>query len=129
MGAPSSSMFSKIFIQHIQHTYLPRLTHKHKFINYFQYVDDILLIYDSSITGIHTILDDFNSIHPNLQFTEEVEQINLLNYLDITIHKAPPEHEDFNLHKNPRLLILSFHILLTTLYNINIQLSGSYTTD
>ena len=62
MGAPSSSILSEIFIQHIEHTHLPRLTHKHKFINYFRYVD-ILLICDASRTDIHTILDDFSSIH------------------------------------------------------------------
>jgi len=90
MGTPSSSILSKIFIQHVEHTHLSRLTHKHKFINYFQYVDDILLIYDSSHTDTHTLLDDFNSIHPNLKFTEEVEQSSLLNYLNITIHKGPP---------------------------------------
>ena len=63
MAAPSSSILSEIFIKHIEHTHLPRLTHKHKFINYFRYVDDILLICDASHTDIHTILDDFSSIH------------------------------------------------------------------
>ena len=38
----------------------------------------------------HSILDNFNSIHPNLIFTEEKEQNNLFNYLDITINKTPP---------------------------------------
>ena len=100
MGTPSCSILSEILIQHIEHTHLPQLTHKHEFINYFQYVGDRLLIYDSSHTDIHTILEDFNSIHPNLQFTEEVEQSNLLNYLDITIHKAPPNIK-ISTYRNP----------------------------
>jgi hypothetical protein len=37
----------------------------------------------------HAILSDFNSFHPNLQFTEETEQNNTLHYLDIRIHKTP----------------------------------------
>jgi hypothetical protein len=90
MGAPSSSILSEIFLQHIEHSHLPRLTKKHRLVNYFRYVDDILVIYDSSTTDIMSILNDFNSIHPNLTFTDELEQDNKLNFLDITIHKTPP---------------------------------------
>jgi len=40
-------------------------------------------------TDIKSILNDFNSIHPNLTLTDELEQDNKLNFLDITIHKTP----------------------------------------
>jgi hypothetical protein len=89
MGAPSSSILSEIFLQHTEHPHLPRLTQKHNIINYFRYVDDILLIYDSSLTNIQAILEDFNSIHPNLTFTGETEHENSLNFLDITICRTP----------------------------------------
>jgi len=89
MGAPSSTILSKIFLQHIEHTHFPYLAQKDKFINYFRYVDGILLIYDSHLTNIHAVLDDFISMQPNFQYTEEMEQNNTLNYLDITIHKTP----------------------------------------
>jgi len=89
MGAPSSGIISESFLQHFEHTHLPKLAHKHKLINYFRYVDDILLIYDDLQTDVHTILSDFNSLHPNLQFTKETELDNKLNYLDITILKTP----------------------------------------
>ena len=89
MGAPSSTIISEIFLQHLEHTHLPHLAQKHKLVNYFRYVDDILLIYDSQHTRIHSLLHDLNSIHPNLQFTQEVEQNNTIIYLDITIHKTP----------------------------------------
>jgi hypothetical protein len=69
IGAPSSSVRAEIFLQHVEHTHLPNLTQKHKLVNYFRYVDDILLTYDSLHTDIHTILQD-----SNLQFTQEVEQ-------------------------------------------------------
>jgi hypothetical protein len=88
MGAPPSSILSEVFLQHIEHTHLPHLEQKHKLVNYFHYIDDILLICDSQHTDIHAILNDFNSIHPSLQFTEEIEQNNTINYLDITIHKT-----------------------------------------
>jgi hypothetical protein len=85
MGAPSSSILSELFLQHIEHSHLPRLTQKHRLISYFRYVDDILLVYDSSHTDILSILNDFN-----LAFTEELEQDNRLSFLDISIHKLPP---------------------------------------
>jgi len=100
MGAPSSSILSEIFLQYAEHSHLPRLTQKHKIINYFRYVDDILLIYDSSQTNIQSILVDFNSIHPNLTFIEEIERENTLNFLDITIHKTRPNIK-FSIHRKP----------------------------
>jgi len=52
-------------------------------------VDDILLIFDSNRTSIQRILDDFNAVHPKLQFTAEAERDHTLNYLDISIHRTP----------------------------------------
>jgi hypothetical protein len=43
MGAPSSGLIAEIFLQHIEHSQLTRLTHKHQIINYCRYVDDILM--------------------------------------------------------------------------------------
>jgi hypothetical protein len=88
MGAPSSSIISENFLQHIEHTHLPHLTRKHRLVNYARYVDDILLIYDSQHTDLHSILHDFNSLHQNLHFTGETEQNNTISYLDITVHKT-----------------------------------------
>jgi hypothetical protein len=64
IGAPSSSIISEIFIQSIEHSRIPLLAQKHLLIDYFRYVDDILLIFDTQHTNIHAILKDFNSIHP-----------------------------------------------------------------
>jgi hypothetical protein len=89
MGAPSSSILAEIFLQHIEHTHLTYLTQKHKLINYFRYVDDILLIYDSHHRDIHSILDDFNAMPPNLHFAGKTEQNSALNYLDVTTYKTP----------------------------------------
>ena len=72
----------------------------HKIINYFRYIDNILLIYDSSQTNIQAILEDFNSIHPNLTFTGETEHDNMLNFLDITIHKTP-QNIKISLYRKP----------------------------
>jgi len=89
MGAPSSGLIAEIFLQRIEHKHLPHLTHKHGIINYCRYVNDILLIFDSTHTNIQMILDDFNALHQKLQFTAEAEKYHTLNYLDVTIHRTP----------------------------------------
>ena len=53
------------------------------------YVDDILIIFDPNHSGIQNILANFNTLHPNLQFTAEMEENKTINYLDITIHRTP----------------------------------------
>jgi type II restriction/modification system DNA methylase subunit YeeA len=61
---------------------------KHKLVNYFRFVDDILLIFDTNKTNIHSILTDLNTLHPNLKFTAEIEHNNAINFLDTTIHRT-----------------------------------------
>ena len=56
-------------------------------INYFHYVDDMLIFY-SNHTNIQAILTDFNSIHPNLHFTAESEQNNTINHLHNSIQRT-----------------------------------------
>jgi DNA-binding transcriptional LysR family regulator len=73
---------------------------KHKIINYFPYVDDVLIIFDPNHASIQTILADFNTLHPNLQFTAEMEENNTITYLDITIHRTP-SHWKTAMHRKP----------------------------
>jgi hypothetical protein len=47
------------------------------------------MIYDSSHTGINSIQNDFNTIHPNMKFTAETESQNKINFLGVTIHRTP----------------------------------------
>jgi hypothetical protein len=85
MGTPTSGLIAEFFLQNLENIHLAHLSDKHKIAGYFCYIDDILLIYDSSHTDIH----NFNTIHPNLKFTAETETDNKLRYLDITIHRTP----------------------------------------
>jgi hypothetical protein len=88
MGAPSSGLIAEIFLQHIEHSQLTCLTHKHKIIDYNRYMDDILLIFDSNHSNIQKILD-FNSLHPKLQFMAETEKDHTLNFPDISVRRTP----------------------------------------
>jgi len=79
MGAPSSGLIAEFFLQHTENTHLACLSHKHRIIDYFKYVDDILLISDPNYSDIQSILTDFNTLHPNLHFTAEIERDNTIN--------------------------------------------------
>ena len=54
MGAPSSGIIAEIFLQHVENSLLAHLAQKHNVINYFRYVDDILLIFDPNHTDIQS---------------------------------------------------------------------------
>jgi ribosomal protein S25 len=85
MGAPASAMLAEIFIQHLEHNHVINTLKKHHIIDYYRYVDDILIVYNQDHTNIDDVLNEFNSIHPNIQYTIEKQTNNKLNYLDITI--------------------------------------------
>jgi hypothetical protein len=85
MGAPTSPLLAEIFIKHLEQTKIINILKTYHIIDYCRYVDDILIVYNKDITNIENTLIDFNSIHPNMQFTIEKETQNSLNYLDLTI--------------------------------------------
>jgi hypothetical protein len=95
MGAPSSGLIAETFLQNTEHLHLAHLTHRHRIINYWRYVDDILLIFDSNHTNIQAILDDFNALHPKLHFTAEAERDHTKSYLHISIHRTPTSIRTF----------------------------------
>jgi hypothetical protein len=79
MGVPSFSILADVFLQHAENSHIAYLAQKQRIINYFQYVDDIFLIFDPNHTDMQVILTDFNSLHPNLCFTAEIEQNNTIH--------------------------------------------------
>ena len=101
MGAPSSGLIAELFPQHNENRHLAQLSQKYKIINYFRYVDDILLIFVSYHTDIQAILADCNTLHPNLKFIAETARDNITNYLDIQKDSKQPKN---------------FHIQETSIY-------------
>jgi hypothetical protein len=51
MESPASSLISEIFLQKLEHTKLPHTARKLNLIDYFRYVDDILIVYDTQYTN------------------------------------------------------------------------------
>jgi hypothetical protein len=108
MGAPTSAILSEIFIQYLQHTKIIRILNEHHIIDYYRYVDDILIVYDTRSTGIDNTLTDFNSIHPQVHFTIEKETSNQLNFLDITISNRHNQLK-FDIYRKPITTDLIIH--------------------
>ena len=100
MGAPTSSVFSEIYLQNLENTKIAELLIKHNVEGYFRYVDDILVMYKEDQTNTNNMLDDFNSAIPNMKFTLEKEENNKINFLDNTIAKG---HDSllFEIYRKP----------------------------
>jgi AraC-like DNA-binding protein len=63
-------------------------------------MDDILIIYNEEHTNIQDTLQDFNNIHPNIQYTMETQIDNKINYLDISIEITNSTFR-FNIYRKP----------------------------
>ena len=61
-----------------------------------------IYIYISQNNGINIdkIMTEINNIHSNIKFTLETEEINKLNYLDITIINKEP-HFEYAIYRKP----------------------------
>jgi len=86
MGATTTGLMAEFFLQNLEQLHIPHLSDKHMIIKYFGYVDDILIIYDTSHLDVQNILKDFKTTQPKLNFTAECEQNYHINFLDITIY-------------------------------------------
>jgi GTPase SAR1 family protein len=82
---------------------------QNRIIGYFRYVDDILIVYNDSITNIHDVFNSFNNLTRNIKFTMEKETDNSINFLDVTIQK---EHDTRSMYigNRPQLTPLSLEI-------------------
>jgi hypothetical protein len=54
MGAPTSSIFSEIYLQYIDNTIISDNLLKSHIVIYFRYLDDILLLYNKDTTNTLT---------------------------------------------------------------------------
>jgi hypothetical protein len=88
MGAPTSSILSEFYLQHLENSRIYDILLNFNIIEYSRYVDDLLIIYNESKTDIEYLLHCFNNIAPKLNFTMEKETKGDINFLDLTIHRG-----------------------------------------
>jgi hypothetical protein len=100
MGAPSSSLLSEIYLQHIEMNKIVHILLKYHIVGYVRYVDDILIAYKQNLTNIHEVLACFNKLTPTLKFTIEKETENKINFLDISITRND-DSLSFSIYRKP----------------------------
>jgi len=85
MGSPLSGPIAEIFIQHYEDTNIKHILDTKNIAFYIRYVDDILIIFDTTKIDSHTINVYINNIQKNLKFNPTHEEHNSIDYLDLTI--------------------------------------------
>lgn len=81
MGSPVSLIFADIVMPDLERDCLSKLDFKPLF--YYRYVDDIITCIPRS--KVQNMLDTFNSFHPRLQFTSELEKDRSISFLDVLL--------------------------------------------
>jgi hypothetical protein len=84
MGSPTSSLFSKIYLQSLEYSKIVDILTRHHIIGYLRYINDILMMFQSEKMDIHKVLEDCNNINSKLKFTIE-EKDSSINLLDLSI--------------------------------------------
>ena len=83
MGGNVPNQFADIVLEDLEVECIKKLSFIPVF--FIRYVDDILTLIPSN--KITEILDIFNSYHPRLKFTHEVEKEQKIPFLDLSHHK------------------------------------------
>jgi hypothetical protein len=102
MGSPISGTRAEAFLQQLENTIIKHLIDDKIITFYTRYVDDILLIYDSTRTDPDGILKYVNSVHSSIQLTPTLESNNTVNFLDLSIYNQEhPPCLKLGIHRKP----------------------------
>lgn len=82
MGASISSVIAQLVLEDLEEAIISQLDFTPPF--FYRYVDDCILAIPNYKSDY--ILNKFNSYHPKLRFTIELQENNQINFLDMTLH-------------------------------------------
>lgn len=85
MGSSISPVLADLVLNELIITTVEKLDYTIPFMG--RYVDDLILILPER--QVASTLELFNSYHPDIQFTAEMEQDNKINFLELTIERQP----------------------------------------
>lgn len=100
MGSPLSGLLANIFINNIEKAIVRNVNDIDNEATWNRYVDDVLISYNSMKIKAEEIKQIANSINNNIQFTEELEKDNVLNYLDLKLERND-EYIKIGIHRKP----------------------------
>ena len=72
-------------MQHLEDFHIKLLLDSKRISFYSRYVDDILVIYDTTRTNPETIVHHANSMHSNIRLSPTLETNNQISFLDLLI--------------------------------------------
>ena len=98
MGSPISGTMAEIFLQQLENTHVKHLIEAKLLFFYIMYVDDILVIYDSTLTTPDSIQRYLSTIHNNIQLNPTHENNFSVSFLDL-IFTRKPSHLDIDIHR------------------------------
>jgi hypothetical protein len=111
MGSPLSGTLANIYLNHIENEHI--LNNRNKLANnikyWHRYVDDILLLFTGTNRQLDQLLNYINNIHPNIKFTVEIEQNQMINFLDLTIKNVNNKHA-FKIFRKPTQTDQTIHV-------------------
>ena len=86
VGNPLGPTLANLFLCHHETNWLSNCPLEFKPVLYRRYIDDTFLQF-RDISHIDKFLNYINSQHSSIQFTSEIENNSMLNFLDITVSK------------------------------------------
>ena len=89
MGAPFSPTIANIFMSTTLRDFLQTQDTQPLFLT--RYIDDIFIIWTDTTDKLTSFLNNLNSFHPNLNFTNQ-QSPHSIDFLDLTIYKGPTFH-------------------------------------
>jgi hypothetical protein len=110
-ASPSiSGTAAEIFLHCIENQHIKHLLESNTLAYYTRYVNDILLIYDSSKTNPHYIQQHILTLHKNIRLNTTEETKNRVHFLDLTITREP-NHLDIDIYRKPTMTdtTINFH--------------------
>ncbi len=84
MGSPLGPTFANIFMNNLESKFLNDCPSEFLPVTYHRYVDDTLTSF-SDLSHAQLFLNYINQIHPNINFTMDIESDNKISFLDILI--------------------------------------------
>jgi hypothetical protein len=100
MGSQISGIIAEIFLQHFEDNSIKHLLDTKNVAFYARYVDDILILYDTTRIDPHTINTYANNIHSNIKLNPTYEQQRSIDFLDLTIMRKHKNLE-VDIHRKP----------------------------
>ena len=118
MGAPTSSIQSEFYLQHLENPKIYDILLNFNIMGYLRYVDDLLIIYNERKTDIEDHPYYFNNIAPKLNFSIEKDLTLLRDVNSFSIGKG-------SRHIRPR----TYPLTPATPSNISTLQYATYKTD